>query len=46
MGLDAIHDLFIWPDSRVVHQLKIVEVCKVMVMPVCEFGLQELWIGG
>jgi hypothetical protein len=42
MGLDAIHDLFIWPDSRVVHQLEIVEVCEAVVMPVREFGLREL----
>jgi hypothetical protein len=42
MGFDAIHDLFIWPDSRVVHQLEIVEVCEATVMPVCEFGLREL----
>jgi hypothetical protein len=42
MGFDAILDLFIRPNSRVVHQLKIIEVCEVMVMPVCEFGLREL----
>ena len=42
MGLDAIHDLFIWSDSRIVHQLEIIEVCKAVVMPVCEFGLREL----
>jgi hypothetical protein len=42
MGFDSILDLFIRPNSRIVHQLKIVEVCEAMVMPVCEFGLREL----
>lgn len=42
MGFDAILDLFIRRNSRVVHQLKIVEVCEAPVMPVCEFGLREL----
>jgi hypothetical protein len=42
MGFDTILNLFIWPNSRVVHQLEIVQVCEAMVMPVCEFGLREL----
>jgi hypothetical protein len=42
MGFDAILDLFIRPNSRVVHQLKIVEICEATVMPVCEFGRREL----
>jgi len=42
MGFDAILDLFIRPNSRVMHQLKIIEVYEAIVMPVCEFGLREL----
>jgi hypothetical protein len=39
---DAVLDLLVWPNGRVVHQLETVEVWQATMVPVCELGLGKL----